>query len=174
MVQSMSHYALSRSVGQTKTVDFFQVNANQVKVKDLKSEAVDVTAVTEVFVADKQGEQMADFCARKLKKFKLDFVLGAAYYKLIRKELVQEGKEIMLRDKRSGKFYAGPKVRDMIGIPLGTRGYVSAGNLGDWDVFIRSTAPNRKPPVGVEVAYRRDITIPCSPTWKAKTAAVTP
>jgi len=61
MGQSMSHYALSRSVGQTKTVDFFQVNANKVKVKDLKSEAVDVTAVTEVFVADRQGEEMADF-----------------------------------------------------------------------------------------------------------------
>lgn len=86
----------------------------------------------------------------------LEFKEGLVFYNLIKKETVQDYKEILLERKtgpNAGKIYGGPQVRDLLGIPHGQEGTVEPGNLGDWNVWIQSTSPNRKFVGGMEVLY---------------------
>lgn len=76
---------------------------------------------------------------------KLRFFRGCGYYPLdARKELVQETKEVIIRHRRTGEMFTGSGTREMIGVPLGTRGYVEANVLEDYDVFVQSTSPGNR------------------------------
>jgi hypothetical protein len=45
----------------------------------------------------------------------------------------------------AGDMFAGAKAREMIGVPLGTRGKVNTRDIPKgYKVFIQSTSPNRK------------------------------
>jgi len=71
------------------------------------------------------------------------FRIGRGFYELTKPELIQERKEVVLRDKRTGYMFSGNKARDMIGMPYGMRGKVYPKET-EYDVFIQSTSANRK------------------------------
>jgi len=71
------------------------------------------------------------------------FKIGRGFYELTKSELVQEHKEVVLRNN-AGDMFSGAKARDMIGLPLGTRGTVRPMRDLGYTVFIQSTSPNRK------------------------------
>lgn len=76
---------------------------------------------------------------------KLRFFRGCGYYPLdARTELIQEDKEVVIRHRRTGEMFTGPGTREMIGVPLGTRGRVVANVLDDYDVFVQSTSPGNR------------------------------
>lgn len=83
------------------------------------------------------------------------FKTGRGFYQFTTKVLVQEHKEVVLVDKRSGDMFSGDRAREMIGVPAGTRGKVSPGegDLGGYDAFIQSTSPNRKLLGGTKFLY---------------------
>lgn len=71
------------------------------------------------------------------------FRIGRGFYELTKTELVQENKEVVLRNA-VGDMFSGAKAREMIGLPFGQRGKIGPQrNLG-YIVFIQSTSPNRK------------------------------
>jgi hypothetical protein len=71
------------------------------------------------------------------------FKIGRGFYELTKSETVQEHKEVVLRDKRTGDMFSGKVARDMIGLPYGERGTVRPRYGFDYDVFIQSTSANR-------------------------------
>jgi hypothetical protein len=72
-----------------------------------------------------------------------EFKIGRGFYELTKTELVQENKEVVLRNN-TGDMFSGVKAREMIGLPYGQRGKIRPlRNLG-YTVFIQSTSPNRK------------------------------
>jgi hypothetical protein len=73
-----------------------------------------------------------------------DFKIGRGFYQLSKSETVQERKEVVLVDKRTGDMWSGKAARDMIGLPYGERGKVRPKYGFDYDVFIQSTSANRK------------------------------
>lgn len=81
------------------------------------------------------------------------FTIGRGFYELIKTELVQENKEIILRDKVTGDMFSGKQAREMIGLPFGTRGKVKAGVVTKYDVFCQSTSVNRKLIGGTRFLY---------------------
>lgn len=83
------------------------------------------------------------------------FKTGKGFYELTKPELVQERKEVVLRNAQ-GDMFSGAKAREMIGLPYGERGRVRPmRNLG-YDVFIQSTSANRKLIGGTRFLYETD------------------
>lgn len=72
------------------------------------------------------------------------FRIGRGFYELTKPEIVQEKKEVVLRDKVTGDMFSGNVARDMIHVPYGTRGKVTPQHNFGYDVFIQSTSVNRK------------------------------
>ncbi len=158
----------ARSRGLNSVQSFYQTDASQIKKRDLKA-LTDLSKNFKVCTADKTGEQMDALVKRKTRK---ELVLGAAYYKLIRKETVQGYKSVVLRHRTTGKIYGGLEARELIGLPaavagVGNNASVVPGNHGEFDIFVQSTAPNRKPAVGTEVLVDLTHLIPSRATWTA-------
>jgi hypothetical protein len=72
------------------------------------------------------------------------FKIGRGFYQLSKSETVQERKEVVLVDKKTGDMWSGTAARDLIGLPYGQRGTVRPTYGFDYDVFIQSTSANRK------------------------------
>jgi hypothetical protein len=81
------------------------------------------------------------------------FRIGRGFYELTKPELVQERKEVVLRDKKTGDMWSGAVAREMIGLPYGMRGKVHPKYGFDYDVFIQSTSANRKLIGGTRFLY---------------------
>lgn len=71
------------------------------------------------------------------------FRKGKGFYEFTKREEIQERKEVVLRDKKTGDMYSGEKAREMIGVPYGQRDTVRPVQLAQYDVFIQSTSNNR-------------------------------
>lgn len=78
------------------------------------------------------------------------YIIGEAYYQLMKAETVQANKALILRSKADGTYHAGAGVRAMLGLP-GHDVRVKPGNHGDWDIFVQSTSVNRKLVRGTDV-----------------------
>jgi hypothetical protein len=83
------------------------------------------------------------------------FQKGRGFYQFTKRETVQERKEVILVNKRTGDMFSGDKARDMIGLPYGSRGDVKPGegSIADFEVFIQSTSSNRKLIGGTKFLY---------------------
>lgn len=86
------------------------------------------------------------------------FKKGRGFYQFTKRELVQEKKEVVLVDKKTGDMFSGAKARMMIGLPPGVRGEVrpGEGKLADYEVFIQSTSVNRRLVKGTKFLYEVD------------------
>lgn len=83
------------------------------------------------------------------------FKTGKGFYELTKTELVQERKEVVLRNAL-GDMFSGHKAREMIGLPYGERGRVRPMKSLGYDVFIQSTSANRKLIGGTRFLYETD------------------
>lgn len=75
---------------------------------------------------------------------KVPFVQGANYFPLIKRERINDSKEIVIRHKVSGKIYGGPQARTLVGLPDTGEVSVSPQPNLEFDVFVQSTSLNRK------------------------------
>lgn len=80
------------------------------------------------------------------------YTIGTGYYQLTKSEDVQPQKSIILRDKRTQKFYTGPSVRSMLGLPDASV-RIAPVNHPQYDIFVQSTSVNRKLLSGSTVLY---------------------
>lgn len=58
--------------------------------------------------------------------------------------MVQEHKEVILRNKRTGDMFTGAEARNFVGLPFGERGKIRPKLFDDYEVYIQSTSYNRK------------------------------
>lgn len=83
----------------------------------------------------------------------IEFKIGRGFYEFTKRVEVQDHKEIILMDKKTGNFYTGNAARQIAGIPIGVSAKVSPENLPDYYVFIQSTSVNRKLLSGTRFLY---------------------
>lgn len=141
----------ARSSGQTRSTAFFASVADPVQVQ---RQLQDVTGQYRHWEV-KSGDPavIADFIRGK----GLTFELGRAFYQLVKQERIQARKEIALRDKITGKVYAGPEARQLLGLPAGLgvgEIKVKPGDHRNYDVFVQSTSTNRILGRGSQVLYK--------------------
>jgi hypothetical protein len=92
-----------------------------------------------------------------------DFVLeqgatfnkGRGFYEFTKRVKVQDYKEVILMDNKTGDLFSGDKSRQMAGIPIGVTANVSPGSgaLAGYTCFIQSTSYNRKLLGGTKFLY---------------------
>lgn len=80
------------------------------------------------------------------------FKLGRGFYQFTKTETIQEKKEVVLVDDKTGDMWTGNKAREMIGVPAGTRGRVKP-SLHGYTVFVQSTSVNRALKNGTRFLY---------------------
>lgn len=92
-----------------------------------------------------------------IKKFVEDngitFKVGRGFYQFTKRTTVQDYKEIILQDKKTGDMFTGEKARELAKIPVGVTAKVSPEELDDYIVFIQSTSHNRVLKAGTKFLY---------------------
>ena len=87
----------------------------------------------------------------------LTFKTGRGFYEFTKTELIQERKEVVLRDKETGDMYSGDKARERIGLAPGERAKIKPTYLADYDIFVQSTSYNRRLVGGTRFLYEVDL-----------------
>lgn len=152
--QAMNTFFAARSAG-AKSSSVFYANASSVNVNNLTDISKDVSLYV-VPDAD-SGIQIRDFILRH----RMEYLKGAAFYQLTKTEpRVSHTKMIAIRDRSTGKIYAGKEARDMIGLPNDRNARLHPGDHGNYDLFIQSESVNRKLVGGTGVLYWKSIGVP--------------
>lgn len=90
----------------------------------------------------------------------LPFKTGRGFYEFVKREEIQEYKEVVLRDKLTGDMFTGDKAKEMIGLTPGVRQNLTPGPSTDkFDIFIQSTSFNRKLNANTRFLYEVDLTL---------------
>lgn len=96
------------------------------------------------------------------------YVLGSAFYQLMKKELVQPQKEVLIVEKGNKAIYGGIEARNLIGLPQGSKAKVIPGNHANYDIFVQSSSTNRILPRGTKVLIDVTRSIAATPTWETR------
>jgi hypothetical protein len=82
----------------------------------------------------------------------LTYRVGSAMYQLTKTELIQHGKAVAIRNKKTGVVYSGPQARGIIGLPdIDVR--VKPDKNPEYEIYITSTSVNRKLIAGTKLMY---------------------
>lgn len=149
------------------------------KSSSLKTFFVDVvaTALTVAALKKELRDITPSLLRRKLAKYEIckpfvveslkkDYVPGAAYYQLQKKETLKAGRRIIIQPRDEDSFYAGPKARQLLGLPSDGDVTIEPKNLGDFIVYVQSAAENRKLLPGTLFLYDLShVDGATSPTW---------
>lgn len=118
---------------------------------------VDLNAVPEgrfqILSVDQEVISIRDFVTQN----GLIFKKGRGFYEFTKPELIQEYKEVVLRDKATGDMFSGDKAREMIGLNPGQRARLKPAHLEKFDVFVQSTSYNRNLIGGTRFLYEVDM-----------------
>lgn len=98
---------------------------------------------------DHDGAEIAGFVESKGHRY----VPGIAFYELMKPEVVQDHKAVLLLDKRTKLVYGGAEAKKLLGITggPGVNVRVKPGNHANFKVFVQSTSTNRKLSRGTEL-----------------------
>lgn len=75
---------------------------------------------------------------------------GSAYYELMKPEKIQPQKEILVRNRKSGRVYTGADSRKLLGLP-DHEVRVKPEDNPEFQIFVQSTSVNRKLVVGTKL-----------------------
>jgi hypothetical protein len=145
---AMTGYFRSRAGGASASSSFY-ADATKVNVAALTEiNPKDVSLY--VVPAEDNGIQIQSFILRHRQKY----LKGAAFYQLTKTESrVGPEKQILIRDRQTGKFFGGKEARQMLGLPSNQNTRLHPGDHGNFDLFIQSESINRKLVGGTGVAY---------------------
>lgn len=152
----------SRSKGLRAVESFYATtDLSKVTKSALKKNLDEITTNFKTFTVDRE-QTIKEFVEAKTRK---PYVIGSAYYQLMKTEKVQPKKRVVIMEKATGKIWGGDEARRMVGIPVGAAATVTPGNHANYDVFPASTSVNRILPRGTKVLLDTTKTKDDAPTW---------
>lgn len=134
-----NNFMQARSKGERGLKSLFTIDAANLTKTTVKKQLQELNPNEYELLQVRQDSDIRTYVEKYLKKY----TVGSGYYKLTKKETVQASKNILIRDSKTGKVYAGDNARTMLGLPK-TEIKVAPGDFGDWDIYIQSTSVNRK------------------------------
>ena len=168
----LAGYFAGRAAGQTATRSFYQpvtTDLSSVKAKAVTSKLTDVSDRVRLYEVQKESV-IKEFVEAKTKKA---YVHGQAYYQLMKRELIQPTKAVLIMEKGKGAVWSGDEARALIGLPKDVAAKVSPGNHANYDVFVQSASVNRKLPRGTKLLVDLQQTTAMTPTWVEPVPATT-
>lgn len=146
---SYASYLDTRSNGATHSRGFFTATVDKNQAKEAKKKLDDVRSAFKAMTVRTQDPKMLQSF---IESRKLPFVKGKSFYQLTKTELVQNHKEVLLREIKTGAVYGGKDARAIVGLPNADI-KVKPSDFADWDIFVQSTSNNRKLQVGTNLLY---------------------
>lgn len=143
---SFDGYFTARSAGQKSTKSFYTTDLSSLKKADL-SKMTDLSGRFKKWTIDREVDITAFVESKGVK-----FVIGAGYYQFTKKELLRNGRTLLIREKGTNRIFGGKEARSILGIPDGEV-QVTPGNHANYDLFMQSTSTNRKLVRGTELYY---------------------
>lgn len=165
----LTSYFAARSAGVKAVKKFYEVTTDlsNIRTVDLKK-LKDIQRDFKTFTVSKEAP-VKDFVEDKTKS---SYVIGSAYYQLMKPEKVQQKKEVLIMEKGKKAIYGGTEARDLVGLPKDGEAKVEPGNHSNYDIFVQSTSVNRKLPRGTKVLVNVKQTVGLQPTWDHTAVAV--
>lgn len=147
----ISNYMVARSTGK-KSIDTFYVDVDlhDLKKADLKN-LKDYAGQFFLYEVPKEIP-IKDFVEGKTKRV---YQKGSTYYQLMKKEIVQLSKNVLLMEKGKSHIYGGYQARNLLGLPIDGNAKVNPLDVSKYDVFIQSTSTNRILPRGTRVLVEK-------------------
>lgn len=78
------------------------------------------------------------------------YLVGRAYYQLVKAETIQGDKAIAVMEKATNKVYVGDAARQLLGLP-DTKTRVKPEDNKEYEIFVQSSSVNRHLPIGTQV-----------------------
>ena len=107
-----------------------------------------------------QTMEVEDDCAIKtfVEDNGIHFIKGHAFYELTKAETVQQYKEVILQDRKTGEMFNGAQVREYLGLKPqiaagGVHEKLYSKDAKDFRIFVQSTSVNRKLIGGTVMLY---------------------
>ena len=151
VAQSTQNYMTLRAAGQRSTRGLFtaEVKAKRTEVM-AKLKAVTNPYTVFALSPTQPRQEIRDFVESKTKQ---PYMVGSAFYQLIKPETIQAHKKICLRTVPDGRLLSGTheQVRSVLGLPANGDIKVAPGEVKDFVVFVESTSVNRHVIPGQEI-----------------------
>ena len=135
-------FMVNRTQGIRGSKNLFQIDAALLEPKKLFPL---MPSQYKILSVDKDSI-IADFVRAQL----ASYVVGTAYYQLVKPEDVQAKKNILVFKNATGEVFASQKARSMLGLPDGTI-RVSPVAHPEYTIFIQSTSYTRKLPANTNL-----------------------
>jgi hypothetical protein len=140
-----------RARGMTAT-DAFYADLSKVSPAAIKNKMVDISGEVKI-IPVKRTSPIREFVEYHVTGVN-QMPIGAAFYQLTKPEKVlHSDRLICIRDKSSGKVYAGQAARDLLALPKTGSIKLMPGDHGNYEIFIQSKSVNRKVLPGSSVMY---------------------
>lgn len=148
-VYALNNYYSNVSRGVTASKSFY-TDLTKVGSNTVRSTMRNISNEVQIFPVATRSE-ISSFITIKTQ---LPYKKGTAFYELMKPEkAIQDYKQIIVRNRKSGDVYDGRSSRDLLGLPPNGTVKVIPGDHGDWDIFVQSTSSNRILPEGTRVLY---------------------
>ncbi len=159
---AVSSYMAMRGVGGQSTSSFYvSPDLSKVTPKQVHAKLDDLSDKFKLVTADKESV-IQPLVESKTKK---EYVIGQAYYQLMKTEKVQPTKRVLIMEKGKKAVWGGKAARDLIGLPDNVIAKVTPGNHASYDIYLQSASVNRKLPRGTKILIDLTAKKGIKPTW---------
>lgn len=141
-VKNYGSYVQARATGSLKGVkSFFALDTSNLNAATVQSTLVKVPARDYRIV---QNPEKVAVHIKPLVEASTgrDYIIGAGFYQLVKKETIQPQKQIAVLEKATGDVYRGDAARSLLKLPA-DHVQVSPTLNPNYDVYVQSTSVNR-------------------------------
>ena len=158
-----TYYAAAGASASAVQVDsfFVQTDLSKLTSKQVQTKLDDLSDRFKAYEV-KAEAPVKDFVEAKTKR---PYVVGQAFYQLMKTEKVQPSKQVLIVEKGKQAVWGGQQARNLIGLPAGANAKVVPGNHSNYDIYVQSASVNRKLPRGTKVLIDVQQTQGIAPTW---------
>lgn len=147
---ALRSYMGGRATGVRGTKSFFATDLSGVS-KTTVTKSTNVLSPASYDLYENRGKSIMEIKAFvESWRGAAQYVVGSAYYELIKPEKIQGAKNILLQERKTGRVYEGAASRQLLGLPAHEI-KVTPGDHGDWRIFVQSTSVNRHVVPGMHV-----------------------
>lgn len=158
---AINNYVTTRASGVRGSNTFFTdaANINLAALEPVEPKKYSLYVSGEL-PTDTDGMMISEFILAR----RMQYLKGAAFYQLVKDEnRVQPDKNVLIRERTTGKVFGGAQARKMIGLPDHQNARLRPGDHKNFDIFIQSSSWNRKVPINTGILYMESLGTPFTP-----------
>lgn len=136
---STDSYMMARSSGIRSIKNLFNLDLSKVSSTKIKSNLKELSPDQYNVYSVHRDSPIKEF----VESWEKSYTVGSGYHQLVKSEIIQPYKQLLVVNKSNGKVYGGSEARNLLNLPdYETK--VSPTSHPDYQIFLQSTSLNRK------------------------------